>query len=96
MHVGMNLASFSGIPRGFDEGKGCFSWGEPKQGVVFRTGFGSNVRFSGFVSHHLKKYLLEMKYPQYLGDVPIGHIPTPVACFFPGFQDSVKNTMFSC
>ena len=31
----------------------------------------------GFVSH-LKKYLVEMKYPKYLGDVQLELLPTPV------------------
>ena len=31
----------------------------------------------GDVFHITFKYLLEMKYPQYLGDVQLGHLPTP-------------------
>lgn len=37
-----------------------------------------NVLFGGFVSHHLKKYLLVIISPFLLGDVQLGPLPTPV------------------
>ena len=37
-----------------------------------------NVPWLWDFEHHYNKYLLEMKSPQYLGDVQLGHLPTPV------------------
>ena len=37
-----------------------------------------NVQYWGLLSHHPKKYLLEMRYPQELGDVELGHQSQPL------------------
>ena len=37
-----------------------------------------NVPIFGDYEHHQNKYLLEMKYPQQLGDVQLGHLLTPL------------------
>ena len=42
------------------------------------TGVGKCPNYWGWVSHHQNKYLLEMKYPQWLGDVKHWDIYQPL------------------